>query len=286
MRERELRMVSDMAGRTALITGASSGIGRATAVQLTEAGARLALVALPGPALHETAMHCRMLGGEAIAIEADVRDADAVERAFAEAEAFGAVDAVFSAAGTSTVVPAIECSDDQWERQLGVNLTGTFHVVRAAARLMVARGRGAIVTTASELAITGQAGYVAYTASKGGVLAMTRALAAELAPHGVRVNAICPGTVDTPLLAAEFALADDPALERASTERGIALGRIAKPEEIAKVVAFLLSDASSYITGTQLVADGGRTGCYPSLLAVDHQSADGVSVAADQIQME
>ena len=94
---------------------------------------------------------------------------------------------------------------------------------------------------------------------------MTRALAAELAPHGVRVNAICPGTVDTPLLAAEFALADDPELERGLTSKAIALGRIAAPEEIARGIVFLLSDHASYMTGAQLVVDGGRTGCYPSL---------------------
>jgi NAD(P)-dependent dehydrogenase (short-subunit alcohol dehydrogenase family) len=129
---------------------------------------------------------------------------------------------------------------------------------------MAPRGRGAIVTTASELALTGQAGYVAYSATKGGVLAMTRALAAELAPSGVRVNAVCPGTVDTPLLQAEFDIADDPGAERVATEASIALGRIGRPEEIAAVVLFLLSDESSYVTGSHFVVDGGRTGCFPS----------------------
>ncbi len=208
---------------------------------------------------------CREHGADAIAIEADVSDPFAVERAFIRAEPLGPIDAVFSAAGTSTVVAATETTDEQWERQVRVNLTGTFNVVRASARVMVPHRRGAIVTTASELAITGQAGYVAYSATKGGVLAMTRALAAELAPHGVRVNSICPGTVDTPLLAAEFALADDPAIERMLTERGIALRRIADPDEIASAVLFLLSGESSYMTGAQLVVDGGRTGCYPNL---------------------
>src|SRR5438105_2261212 len=117
----------DMDGRTAVVTGASSGIGRATALELIDAGARVALVALPGSDLDETATQCRSGGGEAIAIEADVSDAVAVDRAFAAAEALGAVDAVFSAAGISTVVAAIETSDEQWERQLRVNLTGTFH---------------------------------------------------------------------------------------------------------------------------------------------------------------
>lgn len=253
----------DMAGRTALVTGASSGIGRAVTLRLVEAGARVALVALPDPALEETADLCREREGSVVAVAADVGDPAAVERAFEVAESLGPVDAVFNAAGTSTVALAAETSDEQWQRQLRVNLTGTFHVLRTAARIMSPRGHGAIVVTGSELAIMGQSGYVAYSATKGGVLAMMRALAAELAPRGVRVNAVCPGTVDTPLLAAEFALAIDPALERLETERGIALGRIAQPDEIASAVVFLLSDAASYMTGAQLVVDGGRTGCYP-----------------------
>jgi NAD(P)-dependent dehydrogenase (short-subunit alcohol dehydrogenase family) len=253
-----------MEGRTALVTGASSGIGRATALELLDEGARVALVALPGPALDDVEAICAGRGGKALAIAADVGNPDAVDLAFARAQELGPVDAVFSAAGVSTVSPVGETTDEQWAAQLRVNLTGTFHVIRAAARLMAPRSRGAIVTTASELAITGQAGYVAYSASKGGVLAMTRALAADLAPCGIRVNAVCPGTVDTPLLAAEFALADDPELERSSTERSIALRRIARPREIARVVVFLLSDQASYVTGAQLVVDGGRTGCFPT----------------------
>lgn len=264
MRER-----ADMEGHTALVTGASSGIGRAVALQLSRRGARLGLVALPGSGLEEVAVRCEQSGGPVCAVEADVTDPAAVQRAYERVECLGAVDAVFSAAGTSTVIAAVDTTDEQWERLLRVNLTGTFNVVRCAARRMTSRGRGAIVTTASELAITGQTGYVAYSATKGGVLAMTRALAAELAPHGVRVNAVCPGAVDTPLLAAEFALSADPGLERALTERGIALGRIAGPDEIAHAVVFLLSDESSYMTGAQLVVDGGRTACYPDLAVLD-----------------
>jgi NAD(P)-dependent dehydrogenase (short-subunit alcohol dehydrogenase family) len=252
-----------MAGRTALVTGASSGIGRAVALEIAAAGGRVALLALPDSPLAEVAEECRSLGAESRAIGADVRDASAVERGFQEAELLGPVDAVYHAAGVSTVATAAETTDEQWLHQIQVNLTGTFHVVRAAVRVMAPRGRGAIVTTASELAVMGQPGYVAYSASKGGVLAMTRALAAEMAGRGIRVNAVCPGTVDTPLLAAEFALSDDPAAERRATERSIALGRIAQPREVARAVLFLLSDASSYVTGAQLVCDGGRTACFP-----------------------
>jgi NAD(P)-dependent dehydrogenase (short-subunit alcohol dehydrogenase family) len=254
--------VSAMAGKTALVTGASSGIGRATALKLAEAGAGVALVALPGPELAEAAAMCEAFGRAAVAIEADVGDAGAVDDAFARAEELGAVDAVFSCAGTSIVAGITQTTDAQWAQQVRTNLTGSFSVARAAARLMVPRRRGAIVTTASELALMGQAGYVAYTATKGGILSMTRALAAELAPHGVRVNAVCPGTVDTPLLEAEFDAAADPVAEREQTERSIALGRLAHVDEISALVVFLLSDESSYVTGSHFVADGGRTGCY------------------------
>jgi NAD(P)-dependent dehydrogenase (short-subunit alcohol dehydrogenase family) len=143
-----------------------------------------------------------------------------------------------------------------------VDLSGSFYVVREAARRMVPAGYGAIVTTGSELGLLGQPGYVGYTATKGGVLAMTRAFAAELASHGIRVNSVSPGTTETPMLMAEFAAAPDPARERAENESTIPLGRIGQPGDIAAAVAFLLSDEAAYITGANLVVDGGRTSCF------------------------
>ncbi len=255
--------MSRMKGRTALVTGASSGIGRATALLLAREGAAVALVALPGAELDRAAEECRAAGARVLPLPADVADSAAVADAFSRAEALGPVDAVFNNAGISMVVPVTETTDEQWHRQLQVNLTGSFFVARQAARVMAPRRRGAIVSTASELALTGQAGYVAYTATKGGILAMTRALAAELAASGVRVNAVCPGAIDTPLLRAEFDTADDPAAERAENERSIVLGRLGRPEEIAQTVLFLLSDDAAYVTGAHYVVDGGRTGCFP-----------------------
>jgi NAD(P)-dependent dehydrogenase (short-subunit alcohol dehydrogenase family) len=246
----------------AIVTGASSGIGLATARALAGADRRVALLALPGPDLEDA---CRRIGAAAMGVACDVSDAAAVDAAFAAVEReLGPVGAVANNAGVSFVAPVADTTDTDWQRLLATNLTGSFNVLRAAARAMLPRGSGAIVSTASELAVTGQAGYVAYSATKGGILAMTRALAAEAAPRGVRVNAVCPGAVDTPLLQSEFDVADDPAGERAATERSIALGRLARTEEVAAVIAFLLSDAAAYVTGAQYVVDGGRTGCFPS----------------------
>ena len=254
--------MSRFADRVVLVTGAGSGIGRATALRLAQEGASVALVALPGDDLETAAAECRAIGSAALAIPTDVGDSRQVATAFDQAEALGPVAAVFSNAGISIVGPAISMSDDDWLRQLQVNLSGSFYVVREAARRMIPRSGGAIVITGSELALLGQTGYVGYTATKGGVLAMTRAFAAELAAHGIRVNSISPGTTETPMLAAEFAAAPDPDRERAENESTIPVGRFGQPGDIAAAVAFLLSDEAAYITGANLVVDGGRTSCF------------------------
>lgn len=253
--------MSSMQGRVALVTGASSGIGLATAEYLVKEGASVALVALPNDALDAAAKRCGDIGPVA-AVGADLTDSAQVQEAFDAAEALGPVTAVFSNAGMSTVAPVIDTTDEQWRRQLDVNLSSGFYVCREAARRMIPNGGGAIVTTASELAHLGQGGYAAYTATKGGLLSMTRALAAELAVHRIRVNSVSPGAVDTPLLAAEFAIASDPAAERAENEASVALGRIGAPLDIAAAVTFLLSDAAGYITGANLLVDGGRASCF------------------------
>jgi NAD(P)-dependent dehydrogenase (short-subunit alcohol dehydrogenase family) len=250
------------ADRVCLVTGASSGIGRATAVRLAQEGAAVALVALAGDDLDAAAEQCRATGPAALAVPTDVADPRQVAAAFDRAETLGPLSGVFSNAGISIVGPAVSLADDDWLRQLHVNLSGSFYVVREAARRMIPRGRGAIVTTGSELGLLGQPGYVGYTATKGGVLAMTRALAAELAVHGIRVNSISPGSTETSMLMAEFAAAPDPARERAENESTIPLGRIGQPGDIAAAVAFLLSDEAGYITGANLVVDGGRTSCF------------------------
>jgi NAD(P)-dependent dehydrogenase (short-subunit alcohol dehydrogenase family) len=258
--------MTDMSGRVALVTGAASGIGLATAEALARAGAAVALVSRPNDDLEGARARCQAVGAaRVITIGADVGDSTAVEDAFAQAVAeLGPIDAVHNNAGISIVAALDETTDEMWHALTSTNLDGNFYVLREAARVMKPRGRGAIVNTASELALIGQAGYVAYTATKGGILAMTRSAAAELASWGIRVNAVCPGTTRTPMFLREFDGAADPAAEYADNEASVALGRVADPSEISDAVLFLLSDASTYVTGTHLVVDGGRTACVPA----------------------
>jgi 3-oxoacyl-[acyl-carrier protein] reductase len=255
----------EMTNRVALVTGAASGIGLATAVALAREGADVALLSRPEDDLAGAEERVIEHGGRVLAIGADVGESGAVRAAFERVESeLGPIDAVHNNAGISIVSPLTETTDEVLHNLIRTNLAGSFYVLREAARVMQPRRTGAIVNTASELAILGQAGYVAYTATKGGILAMTRSAAAELASWGIRVNAVCPGPTKTPMFLAEFDGAQDPEAELAGNTASIAMKRIADPVEIAEAVVFLLSHRASYITGTHLTADGGRTTCEPA----------------------
>ena len=239
-----------MTPAVALVTGAASGIGRACVERLTSDGGVVAAVDLDRAAM-------RGLG--ALALAADVTDADAVADAVARVEAdLGALDAVVNVAGITGSRAAAECHVtpvEEWRRVLDVNLTGTFLVCRAVLPGMLARGGGCIVNIASAAGLVAFPGRCAYTASKGGVVQLTRSLAADYAARGIRANAICPGMVDTPMTRWRL---EDPDLEAAVLAK-IPAGRVATTGEVAQAVALMVRGELPYMNGAMLVLDGGWT---------------------------
>lgn len=254
-----------MRGRPVAVTGAGSGIGRAVCLALARHGARVAALDIDGPAAESTAAAAQAAGADATAaLACDVASEEAVRRAFgAAAEAVGTPSAVFANAGVEVNAPLHEFELPAWRRVIDVNLVGVFLTYREALHRLVTSGRGgSLVCTSSPAAFVGHAGggNSAYAASKGGISAFVRSAAIDYARYGIRVNAVVPGAVDTGLLLA----GTDPGSAEAVAERiqvaataQIPLGRLARPEEVAAAVVWLLGNESSYVTGSQLVCDGG-----------------------------
>ena len=242
-------MAADLSGRAALITGAASGIGRASALAFASAGASVALLDIDAGGLADTAAAVRAAGARAEVLVADVRDLRAVTGAVGRAvEAFGRLDAALNNAGVpGPYVPLDDYSEEDFMRILQVDLAGVWRCMRAEIRYMRARGTGAIVNTSSMLGAAAMPDNGAYVAAKHGVHGLTRAAAVELGGTGIRVNAIAPGVTRTGMTSA----ASDDLL------RTVPLDRIAEPEEIAAAAVWLCSPEASYITGSVLVADGG-----------------------------
>jgi L-rhamnose 1-dehydrogenase len=248
-------------GRAAIVTGASSGIGRAIARHLADEGADLCLVAAPQDAvdLDDVAEDIRSVGGRVVSIASDVGEPETAERAVAETlDAFGRLDHLASNAGIAYFEEVLDSPLEHFDHTMRVNVRGMYLITQAVGRAMAERAGGTMVCTASTASFAGEEYQATYNASKGAVAQLARSLAIDLAPYGIRVNAVAPGWVHTPPTAE--ILADETQWSKHRSR--IPLDRPAEPSEIANVAAFLLSDASSYMTGSLVVADGGLTAGY------------------------
>jgi NAD(P)-dependent dehydrogenase (short-subunit alcohol dehydrogenase family) len=245
--------------RTALITGGTSGIGEATSLLFGREGASVAVVGRNTERGKSVAKRISDAGGTSIFVQADVRKSDdcrtAVDRTI---ETFGRLDILFNNAGTYSVNDVVGCTEEEWDDQVDTSLKGTFLMSKYALPHMIERGSGSIVNCASGWGLVGGPKAAAYCAAKGGMVVMTKAMAIDHGPQGIRVNAICPGDTDTPMEredARNQGLSWEAYVDQMTGTRPIA--RMATPEEIALGVLFLASDESSYVTGAALPVDGG-----------------------------
>jgi NAD(P)-dependent dehydrogenase (short-subunit alcohol dehydrogenase family) len=246
-------------GKIAVVTGAGSGIGRATAIALARAGAAVAVNDLDGAGVEETVAEIRREGVDALAAVGDVRRRADVEALIAAARELGGLDVMVANAAVSIYVPFDRMTDDEIDLVLDTNLRGALLCMQAAIEPMRERGGGSIVAVSSVQAYVTLPGCVPYAGAKAGLIAAARALAPEVGRDGIRVNAVVPGTIDTPMLRRDLAPMNpretELFLER--VENANALGRIGEPAEVAEVVVFLASDAARYVTGSAVVVDGG-----------------------------
>jgi len=242
-------------GKAALVTGAASGMGAATARQLKAAGADVLCVDRNGELAAQVAAE---LSADPPLI-GDVSDADFCRKAVATAvERYGRLDVLVNAAGIIVRADGPETTDEQWQRVMNVNVNGVFFMSRAAVGVMREQGGGAIVNFGSIWGEVGAAGVTAYCASKGAVHQITRAMALDHVKEGIRINAVCPGEVNTPMLTSERSAPVTPEMMQALAD-SVPMGRLADPAEIARVVLFLASDAASYMTGAMVNVDAGFT---------------------------
>lgn len=257
-------MSERLLGRTAVITGGGSGIGRETALRFAAEGAVIGVLDLDLGAAGETVALVEEGGGRAIAVKADVADATSVEAAFGlVAGSIGKIDVVFNNAGVFSRGSVAVAEEEDWDRCFAVNVKGVYLCARAALKYMAPEpsSTGSIINTASVAGLVGVENAAGYCAAKGAVIALTRSMAVDLAPRQVRVNAICPGTVQTPLIEPLLTLRGGGDYERglAMTLEKYPIGRLGQPGDIANLALFLASAESSFLTGSIIAADGGMT---------------------------
>ena len=242
-------------GKVALITGVSSGIGRASALVFAREGAKVVAADAALEDGQETVQMVREAGGSAIFIEADVSNAAEVEALVNRAsEAYGRLDCAFNNAGVGHTGTIADCTEEEWDHVMGINLKGVWLCMKFEILYFAMHGGGAIVNTASTAGIVAHPSRAIYTASKHGVIGLTKAAALQYANAGIRVNAVCPGPIRTGLT--EPGWSRDPQAEIRAISQ-VPMGRIGTPEEVAEASAWLCSDAASYVTGHSLVVDGG-----------------------------
>jgi len=244
--------VIDLSGDVALVTGAGSGIARGIALTLAEAGAAVLAADVNGEGAREAAEEITAAGGRAAAVECDVTDDDSVAAAVAAARELGPLSILINAAGIAIRKNLMETTREDWDRVIAVNLTGYFNLLKATVPDLEASGNGRVVQIASVSAHLGY-GYPSYTSAKGGVLAMTRQLAAELAPRGIRINSISPGVIETGINRGTLGTQ----AIRDATIGITPLGRLGQPLDIARTALYLVSPLGEFVTGTDLVTDGG-----------------------------
>jgi NAD(P)-dependent dehydrogenase (short-subunit alcohol dehydrogenase family) len=244
----------------ALVTGAGSGIGEATALRFGREGAAVAAADLSEPAAASTAGRIRQAGGRAVAFAADVsRDADCRRLVAETIGQLGGLDILVNNAGIGAVGTVLETDEATFEQVMDVNVKGTFLLSKAALPAMIARKAGVIVNTASIAGVRGIPQRAAYTASKHAIVGLTRAMALDHVKDGIRVNCVCPGTADTPWVGRLLAQAADPQAARAALVARQPMGRLGRADEMAAAILFLASDESSFTTGTAMLVDGGFT---------------------------
>ncbi len=257
-----------LAGKRALITGGGTGIGRATAELFAREGAAVMVSGRRKAELGETVRRVEAAGGRAGFVQGDVSSPADAERMVQETvTALGGIDVLVNNAGIIVRNASVtSVSIEDWERLLRIDLTGVFLVSRFALLEMLKAGRGGSVVHVSSVAgIVGDPNLAPYNAAKGGVNLLTKNMALDYAPHGIRINAVCPGRIWTPMPQSRFKPGDDQKEILARWGKNIPLGRVGMPEDVARSILFLASDEASWVTGTWLVVDGGATACHPPI---------------------